>query len=192
MILDEATSALDVQSEEIVQAALDRVSQTRTTIIIAHRLSTIKKADKIVVMKSGRVVEEGTHEILVNNKGAYSELVNAQRLYLHDTEVLETASSSFPIFDPFSHDSTTNLISDMGSRLSLSIPWSPSGYEGSVGMFEKVIVQQKRLGLFHGLGLLIGEQKHLAPLYAMTLIGAMIAGGRNNPSCFETLWLRLV
>ncbi|PNP48839.1 hypothetical protein THARTR1_10284 [Trichoderma harzianum] len=176
LILDEATSAMDVQSEQIVQAALDRVSQTRTTIIIAHRLSTIKKADKIVVMKSGQVVEQGTHEALVNNKGAYSELVNAQRLSMHGTEVMETASSSFPISGPFADDSTTNLIHDMDSQLSLSIPWSPSAYEGSVGMVEKPIVEQKRLGLFHGLGLLIGEQKHLAPLYAMTLIGAMIAG----------------
>lgn len=83
LILDEATSAIDVRGERIVQAALDRVAKNRTTITIAHRLSTIKKADRIVVLKKGKVVESGTHESLIEmNGGVYAALVNAQALSL--------------------------------------------------------------------------------------------------------------
>lgn len=83
LILDEATSAIDVRGERIVQAALDRVAQNRTTITIAHRLSTIKKAHRIVVLKKGKVVESGTHESLIAmEKGVYAGLVNAQTLSL--------------------------------------------------------------------------------------------------------------
>lgn len=83
LILDEATSAIDVQSEKIVQAALDRASKNRTTITIAHRLSTIKKADRIVVLRQGQVVESGTHEsLLADENGLYYSLVHAQALSL--------------------------------------------------------------------------------------------------------------
>ncbi|CAJ0553535.1 Ff.00g120470.m01.CDS01 [Fusarium sp. VM40] len=83
LILDEATSAIDVRGERIVQAALDRVSENRTTITIAHRLSTIKKADRIIVLKKGNVVESGTHDSLIAmDGGVYSGLVHAQSLSL--------------------------------------------------------------------------------------------------------------
>ncbi|KAH7329267.1 P-loop containing nucleoside triphosphate hydrolase protein [Stachybotrys elegans] len=83
LILDEATSAIDVRGERIVQAALDRVAQNRTTITIAHRLSTIKKADRIIVLKKGKVVETGNHESLIAVEGGvYAALVNAQSLSL--------------------------------------------------------------------------------------------------------------
>ncbi|KAF4841578.1 ABC transporter BEA3 [Colletotrichum siamense] len=85
VILDEATSAIDVRSERIVQAALNKISQNRTTITIAHRLSTIKQADQIVVLKKGKVVEQGTHEsLLENDEGVYYGLVHAQQLSLGD------------------------------------------------------------------------------------------------------------
>jgi ATP-binding cassette, subfamily B (MDR/TAP), member 1 len=85
LILDEATSAIDVRGERIVQQALERASRGRTTIMIAHRLSTIKKADHIVVVQSGRIVEEGTHDSLLSNDGGvYSGLVHAQQLTLGD------------------------------------------------------------------------------------------------------------
>ncbi|KDN46982.1 P-loop containing nucleoside triphosphate hydrolase protein [Tilletiaria anomala UBC 951] len=81
LLLDEATSALDSESEGIVQAALDRAAEGRTTIVIAHRLSTIKNADNIVVMGKGVILEAGTHDKLLNNEnGPYFNLVNAQRI----------------------------------------------------------------------------------------------------------------
>jgi len=80
LLLDEATSALDTRSEGVVQAALDTASQGRTTIVIAHRLSTIKTADNIIVMAKGKIIEQGTHDELLEKKGAYYSLVEAQRI----------------------------------------------------------------------------------------------------------------
>jgi subfamily B ATP-binding cassette protein MsbA len=78
LVLDEATSALDNQSEKLVQEALDRLMQNRTTVVIAHRLSTIQHADKIVVMEQGQIVEVGKHEDLLAKNGVYSNLYNIQ------------------------------------------------------------------------------------------------------------------
>jgi subfamily B ATP-binding cassette protein MsbA len=78
MILDEATSALDTESEKFVQVALENMMQNRTSIVIAHRLSTIQKADKIVVMQKGEIVEQGTHDELLAMNGTYSKLVMMQ------------------------------------------------------------------------------------------------------------------
>jgi subfamily B ATP-binding cassette protein MsbA len=80
MILDEATSALDTESEKFVQVALENMMQNRTSIVIAHRLSTIQKADLIVVMKKGKIVEQGKHDELIAMNGTYSKLVNMQSL----------------------------------------------------------------------------------------------------------------
>jgi subfamily B ATP-binding cassette protein MsbA len=78
MILDEATSALDTESERMVQVALENMMKNRTSIVIAHRLSTIQKADLIVVMQKGKIVEQGKHEELLNKKGIYNNLVKMQ------------------------------------------------------------------------------------------------------------------
>ncbi|OYU85777.1 MAG: antibiotic ABC transporter ATP-binding protein [Flavobacterium sp. BFFFF2] len=80
MILDEATSALDTESERLVQDALEKMMLNRTSIVIAHRLSTIQKADLIVVMKKGKIVEQGTHAELLAREGAYARLVQLQTL----------------------------------------------------------------------------------------------------------------
>ncbi len=78
MILDEATSSLDTESEQLVQKALEKMMENRTSIVIAHRLSTIQKADLIVVMSKGKIVEQGKHDDLMAKKGEYFKLVNMQ------------------------------------------------------------------------------------------------------------------
>ncbi len=80
MILDEATSALDTESEQLVQNALEQLMQNRTSLVIAHRLSTIQKADNIVVMQEGKIVEQGKHDELLAKKGTYFKLVTMQSL----------------------------------------------------------------------------------------------------------------
>ena len=80
MILDEATSALDTESEQLVQMALEKMMENRTSVVIAHRLSTIQRADIIIVMQKGKIVEQGKHAELLTKKGAYFRLVSMQSL----------------------------------------------------------------------------------------------------------------
>lgn len=91
LILDEATSALDSESERHVQAALETLIQGRTTLVIAHRLSTIEKADRIVVLHRGRIVETGTHQTLLAKKGTYAQLYSAQ---LHFSDLAPSTGQS--------------------------------------------------------------------------------------------------
>ncbi|UPK97310.1 hypothetical protein LCI18_008245 [Fusarium solani-melongenae] len=100
LISDEVTSAIDVRDERIVQKALNRAAKGRTTIIIAHRLST-KNADRIVVLKKGKVVESGTHESLISAYGVYASLVNSQALSFGD--------SSEDIYDGFDTEDIDTL-----------------------------------------------------------------------------------
>ena len=78
LILDEPTSGLDALSEKLVVDALDKLMQSRTTVIIAHRLSTIRSVDMICVVQDGRLVEKGTHDELLNAEGAYAEMFKTQ------------------------------------------------------------------------------------------------------------------
>jgi subfamily B ATP-binding cassette protein MsbA len=80
LILDEATSALDTQSEQVVQEAINNMMQDRTSVVIAHRLSTVQKADRIIVMDKGEIVQEGTHEVLMQQEGLYKTLVELQEM----------------------------------------------------------------------------------------------------------------
>ncbi|KAL2129701.1 hypothetical protein VTI74DRAFT_7418 [Chaetomium olivicolor] len=152
LILDEATSAIDVRGERIVQAALERASQGRTTITIAHRLSTIKNADRICVLQNGRVVEEGTHDSLLENElGVYYGLVNAQKLSLGD----ETGE------DHLQEE-------DIGAILQREKSAAKSVAE-SAKQESKWIDRN----IFNGFGKLLSEQRKRIPLYLIAMIGAM-------------------
>ena len=89
LILDEATSALDSESERLVQEALDRLMQGRTSVVIAHRLSTIRRAHQILVMEQGQGIERGTHDKLMKLDGAYAELIRLQDVLGSDTSLAE-------------------------------------------------------------------------------------------------------
>lgn len=89
LILDEATSALDTESERLVQRALDHLMANRTSIVIAHRLSTIRRADTIVVMKKGRIIEKGSHQELIDSKGTYKRLYELQFAGSDMDEIIE-------------------------------------------------------------------------------------------------------
>jgi hypothetical protein len=153
LILDEATSSIDVRGERLVQAALDRASEGRTTITIAHRLSTIKKADKIMVLKKGKVIEQGTHDSLLSNKdGAYWALVNAQKLtmgasYADESDLIES------------------------SKTELLVPTMSSASGGSDPMDEPTA--WKRKGFFTSFGRLLYEQMVQWRLYVLLLAGCM-------------------
>ncbi|KAI0175754.1 P-loop containing nucleoside triphosphate hydrolase protein [Hypoxylon sp. FL1284] len=161
LILDEATSAIDVRGERIVQAALDKVSQGRTTITIAHRLSTIKKADTIVVLQKGRVVEQGTHDSLLRDeKGVYHGLVHAQQLSLG--EPTEAGDSDGPEEE------------DLGAILSR---------EKSAAFSEAAdtpaAAEWKMRGLIGSFGRLLYEQRSRFPLYAVIVLAAMCTGAAS-------------
>ena len=79
-MLDEATSSLDADSEEIVQNAINNLTKNKTTLVIAHRLSTIHNADKIFVMKSGSIVNSGTHDFLINNCEEYKSFIKTIKI----------------------------------------------------------------------------------------------------------------
>ena len=77
LILDEATSSVDTRTELLIQRAMDKLTENRTSFVIAHRLSTIKNADLILVMKDGDIIESGTHETLMQRNGFYAALYNS-------------------------------------------------------------------------------------------------------------------
>jgi len=137
LILDEATSSIDVRGERLVQAALDKVSEGRTTITIAHRLSTIQKADKIVVLQKGKVIEEGTHKSLLSNlDGVYWALVNAQQLSMDEPfpeEEADRIQSSNPLARVQSEGS------GKANDMEVEEPYKPKSFFGSFGrlMYEQ-------------------------------------------------------
>ncbi|KKZ60872.1 hypothetical protein EMCG_04463 [[Emmonsia] crescens] len=145
LILDEATSSIDVRGERIVQEALDRVSKNRTTITIAHRLSTIKKADKIIVLKGGESIEQGTHDELLEFEGLYHSLVKNQRLEMGDQDpnIQHEASSKSQLED------MQNLLKEVSRADTGGVP------------DQEPESTYKERSLFASVGLFLWEQRKL-------------------------------
>ena len=97
LILDEATSSVDTETELEIQAALDNLIRGRTTLAIAHRLSTLRRADRLVVFDHGRIVEEGRHEELMANKGAYYRLDQAQTAFFNGPPAAPPTDDDEPV-----------------------------------------------------------------------------------------------
>lgn len=133
LILDEATSAIDVRGEKIVQAALDRVSKNRTTIVIAHRLSTVRRADRIIVLRGGMNIEEGSHdELLAMEDGLYRGLVNAQKLEIAADDENDGVEITEALKDELEH-TTTTVEEDAEDEKKKKI--KKRGFFRSVGLF---------------------------------------------------------
>lgn len=128
LLLDEATSALDTKSEGVVQAALDKAAEGRTTIVIAHRLSTIKNAHNIVVLVGGKIVEQGTHGELIEREGTYAKLVEAQKLNEErDAQAANVASE----------DDTVDDDSDLQKKISRTVTGKSLEDRKDLGDLEK-------------------------------------------------------
>ncbi|KAG5297998.1 ABC multidrug transporter [Histoplasma ohiense] len=160
LILDEATSSIDVRGERIVQEALDRVSKNRTTITIAHRLSTIKKADKIIVLKAGESIEQGTHEELLEFKGLYHSLVENQRLEMgeQDPDIQGQANPK-------------RQVEDMQSILKEASRTDDAG-----GPDQASVLKYKARSLVNSVGLFLWEQRRLWYLDVAIVIAAAGCG----------------
>ncbi|KAK7912252.1 hypothetical protein PG985_014733 [Apiospora marii] len=181
LILDEATSAIDVRGEKVVQAALDRASRGRTTVVIAHRLSTVKKADHIVVLNRGRVVQWGNHESLMAQRGGhYWVLTNAQQLGMGhghgrggvgSSEDGEEGASASAVADEMSDTAVTEADKRTMDLMTLDPETAPASVARDRGPKT-----YKPKGAFRSLGGMLLEQKRLWPWYLILLIGALIAG----------------
>ncbi|RDW89223.1 p-loop containing nucleoside triphosphate hydrolase-14 [Coleophoma cylindrospora] len=157
MIFDEATSAIDVRGEKIVQAALDKVSKNRTTITIAHRLSTIMKADNIVVLQKGQVVQQGTHEeLMADPEGPYYALASAQKLSMSET------STAKELVEPEAMDMEPIILDD-------EVPEEVEEED-----LEMPVSKTKRF--FGSFMLFLWEQKPRWGWYLLMLIGSLGAG----------------
>lgn len=171
MILDEATSSIDVRSELMVQAALDKVSKDRTTITIAHRLSTIKKADNILVLRKGQVVQQGTHESLMAKEGGpYWTLATAQQLMTGPEEEEEDVPAA------------RSDLSEKKSWDVIETKENASGDTSTMDTAESVPVKAKPMGLIGSFALLLREQKARWPWYLLLFIGTIGGGGRTDLS----------
>lgn len=187
LLLDEATSALDPAAEKKVQAALDNVSKSRTTIMIAHKLSTVQKADKIIVLSHGEVVEEGTHQQLLALKGAYHKLVNAQALNTKQTDgnddhdAGESTEGSSENWD--AADTPVTFEESLPRKLNPSKPVAGQGNadEEAGGEPEDKDIARK-FSLVKCLSIIIfKEQTHIWPIFLAGFI-ASVAGGGLFPS----------
>ncbi|PKS09589.1 hypothetical protein jhhlp_004207 [Lomentospora prolificans] len=180
LILDEATSAIDVRSEQIVQEALDRASRGRTTITIAHRLSTVRRADNIVVLAKGKVVQQGTHDqLMAQPGGAYWKLATAQKMNLGDEEG-EDGEDKYRWVRSLERVSLAEMLilGDKHKNLDLM----ESDGTTTSGETKDGVEDYVPKGFFGSFGTLIVEQGRKWPWYMALLFGALVAGGKFKHS----------
>ena len=174
LLLDEATSALDPYAEGIVQQALDRASAGRTTIVIAHKLATIRKADNIVVMSKGRILEQGTHDSLIAADGAYSRLVAIQQLNVSNEQTPEGS-----IAGKSSLDEDEEKGNDLELRKSLAryATADQADIDLHPGQRQCNDDDHKQLGLFHVVWQLFIENPDLKWAYLALVAGCVVSAG---------------
>ncbi|KAK3332340.1 P-loop containing nucleoside triphosphate hydrolase protein [Cercophora scortea] len=171
LILDEATSSIDVRGEQMVQAALDKVSQGRTTLMIAHRLTTIKKADNIIVLRKGQLVQQGTHESLMADEGgAYWTLATAQQLRTAGDEEDEEG-----VLSPHGAGGELAGKKSMGTIGDESVIVEETNVAASAAETPK-----KARSFWGSFGLLLREQKVHWRWYIVLLLSA-VGGGASQP-----------
>ncbi|KAK7207986.1 P-loop containing nucleoside triphosphate hydrolase protein [Myxozyma melibiosi] len=186
LLLDEATSALDTKSEGVVQEALDRASKNRTTIVIAHRLSTIKDADCIVVMRSGVILEMGTHNELLAKQGSYYELVETQKIHqqkeeliaelqshTHGTSSTEGSSDSISSVDEkASYDAENEKVASETEQL-LGLHKTKTGKSMSSVAIGELEENNAEYGFFETLSFILGLS---TPEIRFNLVGGVFSG----------------
>ncbi|CVL11130.1 related to ABC transporter [Fusarium proliferatum] len=167
LLLDEATSALDPEAEGIVQKALDTVSKGRTTIFIAHKLASIQKADNIIVMMKGRIVEQGTHQFLTMCGGTYARLVQIQNLAAQSDESGGITDQSEPLDHvPMSIEPSRTLTRHETSH--------QSDIDGSkdLGGYE----QHEQRGVISVIIRIVGQTPELRLAFIVILMACIVAG----------------
>jgi ATP-binding cassette subfamily B (MDR/TAP) protein 1 len=169
LLLDEATSALDPYAEGIVQQALDRASAGRTTIVIAHKLATIRKADNIVVMSKGKIIEQGTHESLIALDGAYSKLVTVQQLTVSNGNALEDIDVEKQSIGEISHSAEDSKPLKRYATLDEESVESTEKHRYDDGSY-------KQLGLLTVVWRLVVEYPDLKWAYMALVFGCIVSG----------------
>lgn len=173
LLLDEATSALDPHAEAVVQQALDRASEGRTTIVIAHKLATIRRADNIVVMSKGQIVEQGDHDSLIANDSVYAKLVRIQSLAVSASADRESPATT-------DKESDVEAEANAGGELRKPLTRYPSSVQG---LMEKEKDRDnydlhKQMGILAVICRLVKETPGAAWSYMFATLG-VLGGGQS-------------